>query len=389
MTLEPSEINAFCSFQDAVTMRVSSALVLLLSMLQACHIHAFVPIKHSSTTCAASYPSISSFSSPPTSNTALYAIGVLARKAKEADVRKYCQEGVDDATMEQYNLIKAKSSDVDLSCQSPGLLQQALTRRKGTLTLIAEYKRKMDTSKSGYIDDVFDPEILSPTFREFGACGIAVMADERMGGCSYDDLQAFVTEQQRASQEVPGSVAVINNDLIVDEIQIARSVAMGVKGVVLVWEVLGEEKVEELLKACKAVDVEGIVAVSTQEEAQAAINAGARMISVVNVEGAEDKVAVIEGLEIPEGQEVCTIANILARDNKQMEEVQEAWICRDKGFNCVWVSDALYKGGADPSEHPGAIIKSMTAKSSVKWASPKAKSGKGEGAREYLGDILM
>jgi indole-3-glycerol phosphate synthase len=31
----------------------------------------------------------------------------------------------------------------------------------------------------------------------------------------------------------------------------------------------------------------------------------------------------------------------------------------------------------------------MKAKSSVKYASPKARSGKGEGAREYLGDILM
>jgi hypothetical protein len=31
----------------------------------------------------------------------------------------------------------------------------------------------------------------------------------------------------------------------------------------------------------------------------------------------------------------------------------------------------------------------MAAKSSVKWASAKAMGGKGEGAREYLGDIMM
>jgi indole-3-glycerol phosphate synthase len=359
------------------TMRVSSVLsTAILSLVAHCP-HAFIPVA----------PQNALKQSKFSSATSLWAIGVLARKAKEADVRKYCEAGVSDDVMEQYNRIKSKSDDIDLSHASPGPLQQVLTRRKGTITLIAEYKRKIEGA--GYIDDVFDPEILSPTFREFGASGIAVMADERMGGCNYTDLQDFITEQARAANKVPGPVLVINNDLIVDEIQIARSAAMKCQGVVLVFDILGEEKVVEFLKAARAVDIEAIVAISTHEQAQTAIDVGARIIKVVNVEGADNKAAVIQGLEVPEGQQVCTIANILARDNKQMEEIEEAWISRDKGFNCVWVSDALYKGGADPSEHPGAIIKSMTAKSSVKWASPKARSGKGEGAREYLGDILM
>ena len=358
-------------------MRASSVVITATLSLVAHCSHAFIPVN----------PQNAFQRSKFSSTTSLGAIGVLARKAKEADVRKYCEAGVSDDVMEQYNLIKSKSDDMDLSNTDPGALQQVLTRRKGTITLIAEYKRKIEGT--GYIDDVFDPEILSPTFREFGASGIAVMADERMGGCTYTDLQEFITEQSRAANQVPGPVLVINNDLIVDEIQIARSAAMKCQGVVLVLDMLGDEKVVELLKAARAVDIEAIVAVSTHEQAQTAIDLGARILKVVNVEGADDKVAVIQGLEIPEGQQVCTIANILARDNKQMEEIEEAWICRDKGYNCVWVSDALYKGGADPSEHPGAIIKSMTAKSSVKWASPKARSGKGEGAREYLGDILM
>jgi indole-3-glycerol phosphate synthase len=291
--------------------------------------------------------------------------------------------------MEQLKIIKdaGDSDSVELGTGEPGPLQQMLTRRKGTITLIAEYKRKIDGA--GYIDDVFDPEILSPTFREFGASSIAVMADERMGGCNYKDLAAFIEEQRRAMNEVPGPLMVINNDLIVDEIQIARTAAIGAKGVVLTLNVIGEELTSELLKAAKAVDIEAIVAVFNKDEAQTAVNLGARILVVTNVEGAEDKSAVIEGLKIPEGQQVCTIANILARKNKQLEEIEEAWVCRDKGFNAVWVSDALYKAGADATEHPGAIIKGMLAKSSVRWASPKARSGKGEGAREYLGDILM
>ena len=55
----------------------------------------------------------------------------------------------------------------------------------------------------------------------------------------------------------------------------------------------------------------------------------------------------------------------------------------------MWVSDCLFKGGADETEHAGAVIKAMVAKTSLAFGSVKTKSGRGEGAREYLGDILM
>jgi indole-3-glycerol phosphate synthase len=269
----------------------------------------------------------------------------------------------------------------------PGPLQQGLTRRKGTISIIAEYKRTFIV-ETGFANEVFEPHLMSPVFREFGARGIAVLADKRMGGCDYDDMAKIVEEQQGAMGDVPGPVPVISSDLIVDEVQIARSAAVGAQGVLLSYGVVGD-KLELFLKCARAVGMEAIVAVSTKEEAQRAIDVGARMISVTGVDEVDEKLAVITDLVIPEGAQVCTIANILANDNKALEEVEEAWVCRDKGFHCVWVSDCLYKSGNDPAEHAGAIIRSMGAKSSVKWASAKAMGGKGEGAREYLGDILM
>ena len=343
-------------------------------------------------TAQAFSPGLSSFSfmnRAGTSSTTLSAVGALAKKAKEAALREYIAGGIEDSVMEKYNIIKEalEKDEIDLGTSEVGPLQETLTRRKGTITVIAEYKRKL--ADSGYIKDVFEPEILSREFREFGAAGIAVMADERMGGCSYEDLKAFIEDQRRSRNEVPGPVRIINNDLIIDELQIARSAAYGAAAVVLTLNVLGEELTTKLLKAAKAVDVEVILAVSSKEEAQEAINLGARMISVVNVAGVEEKTDVISDLEVPTGQTVTYIANIMQQANKGLEEVEEAWACRDKGFNCAWISDALYKAGNSEVEHPGAIIKSMSSKSSVKWASPVARSGRGEGAREYLGDILM
>jgi indole-3-glycerol phosphate synthase len=355
--------------------------------------HAFAPVSTTSTTAArAQIPQ----RRPPTQ---LHAVGVLAKKAKQAELRKYVQEvGVDESVMQVYKKIQealaqpAEDAPVDndnANQQAPGPLQLALTRRRGTITVIAEYKRKNDQCESGYIGDVYDPELLSPVFREYGCSGIAVLADERMGGCTYDDLKAFVEEQRRARHEVPGSVLVINSDLIVDELQVARTAACGAAACVITLSVVGAESLPTLLRACRAANIESIVAVSTPDEAQRAVDAGSRILSVVAVDGIDDKVAVVDSLNVPEGQQVCKIANIIAKNNKQLQEIEEAWALRDKGFQCAWVSDALYKGGADAIEHPGAIIRSMKSKSSLKWASPKAYSGKGEGAREYLGDILM
>ena len=332
-------------------------------------------------------------------------------------MREYVEAGIPDSVMAQYQIIqdaKAKRllllhenndgtdtdahNDTSLQNQVPGPLQQALTLRKGTLTVIAEYKRKLSScdddsgsssSSGGYIADVFDPEILGPVFREFGATGIAVLADFRMGGCTYTDLAEFVEEQRQAAHKVPGPVAVISSDVIIDKVQIAQSAALNVAAIVLALDMVGVDELPALLRAASAVQLEAIVAVSSKQEAQTAVDLVARILSIVNVDGIDDKVACIDSLIVPDGQSVCKIANIQAKNNKQLTEIEEAWAVRDKGFQCAWVGEALYKGGADLTEHPGAIIKAMRSKSSLKWGVAKAKSGRGEGAREYLGDILM
>lgn len=300
-------------------------------------------------------------------------------------MRKYCQDGPPESVLSLLQQIK-DNSEKGLE-QLPNELQTVLTKRKGTITIIAEYKRKIEGN--GFLKEIPDPVLLSPVFREFGAAAVAVLADERAGGCTYDDIVSIIEEQEGARGDVPGPLPVISSELIVDEIQIAQAADAGAKAVTVTYGVVGEEKVQQFIKDAAGLGLEVIVNVGSAEEAQGAVNAGASIVSVTGLDGANDKFAVIESLSIPEGRSVCTVANILAKDNKALEEVEEAWMCRDLGFNCVWVSDALYKAGNDPVEHPGAILNTMKAKSSVKYASPKARSGKGEGAREYLGDILM
>lgn len=324
-------------------------------------------------------------------NTQLNAIGVLARKAKEAEVRQYCEAGIDDETIAKLKEMKANLEKIPSVSESdksgPGPIQKALTKRKGTITVIAEYKRTF-TVATGFAAEMFEPKVMSPVFREFGAAAVAVLADQRMGKCTYDDIKEITLEQNYAKGEVPGPLPVISSDIIVDEVQIARSAAAGAKGVLLNYAISGS-KTDFFIKCARALSIEALVGVSTNVEAQAAVDAGARIIVVTGIDDAVEKAAIVNDLKIPKDAAVCTVASILANNNKALEEIEEAWLLRDKGFNAVFVSDCLYKSGNDPSEHAGAIIRGMIAKSSVKWASAKSLGGKGEGAREYLGDILM
>jgi len=297
--------------------------------------------------------------------TFLCAIGALAKKAKEADLRKYIEGGVEESVREKYDILKKALAKDDFHVQenTPGPLQQELTKRKGTITIVAEYRRKNSSIKEGFISDIFVPELLSPIFREYGASAVAVVADERMGGCSYDDLAEFIEEQRRAKNNVPGPLCVINSDLIIDELQVARSAAMGAAAVVIDIGVVGEGQLEVLLKATKAVELEGVVAVATKQEAQKAVDLGARLILVNCLDDAEKKAEIVRDLLIAEGQQVCTLANILTRKNNQYQEIEDAWALRDKGFNSVWVGDALYKAGNESSESPGAYEKRVCVKS--------------------------
>lgn len=49
----------------------------------------------------------------------------------------------------------------------------------------------------------------------------------------------------------------------------------------------------------------------------------------------------------------------------------------------------LYKAGQMQAESAEAIIKAIRAKSSIQYHRPTGMSGKGEGAREYLGYLAQ
>lgn len=363
----------------------------------------------------------------------------------------------------------------ETTTKNPGPLQTALTKRRGTLTVLAEYKRKLaaassslsantaattnaGSSSASITTNSWDVEFLSPVFREFGAAAMAVLADPRLGQCSADDVARAVAEQTRGAATRPQpALPVVNSDILLltrasvapgsssqqeqqqcyyAHWQMAHSAALGAAAIVLHCDYLlmdsssssssssstNEEKEEDpqslvlwqdnvsllasLMRAAAAVQLECVVAVSSLAQAELALAAGAQILSVTNGAGAsvaEKKACIPDEHWLTTNSNICKIAHIStptpsssstdksnSSSNKSLsDEIEQAWAIRDAGFQCAWVSDALYKLLDVSTEHPGAIIQAMRNKASLKFASPQAKSGRGEGAREYLGDILM
>lgn len=308
--------------------------------------------------------------------TQLHAIPALVKKAKLAEIER---TEFSDEEMKVYATIQAAEEATEPA--SPGPLQQSLTRRKGTITVVPEFRRTFTIDR---VCPTIDPSMFSSVVREAGATAISVLAGPPTPTASNTENQKDVTtileEQRRARNNVPGSLPVIVHDVILDARQIARAAVAGASAIVLDAQYhTTSEALAPLVQACRTTEMECIVTVRTAEQVQLAVDCGATMLRVDGA--AVDDASIVEG--IPEG--ICRLGTIAVRNDQQLAEIEQAWLLRDQGYHAVWVSEVLYKAG----EQPTAILKAMRSKSSLKWASPTARSGRGEGAREYLGDIMM
>jgi indole-3-glycerol phosphate synthase len=347
----------------------------------------------------------------------LYAIGALVKKSKLLEIQKMKEQPLPSDVAEYYARIQEFASPDELS-SSVGPLQEALTKRKGTLTVIAEYKRRPQ----------WDLELLSPLLRKAGATALAVLADARMGNCTYTHLRTLLEEQRRIrlGNLIPGPMFVVNSDVIVDSLQIAQTAALAlsevdrVAAVVLQYSILVSSDntdttlLSELLQATRAVGIEAIVTVSNAQQAQTAIALGASILCTMaapldavpdsaattttmttNNTFVDAQVACIADVG-PQDRPMCYLAHVPVKaEDSQWTEIEDVWYLRDTHmFQGIYVSDVLYQGAAsmgsnDALEHPGSILQAMRSKSSRQWGVVTTQSGRGEGAREYLGDILM
>ena len=141
--------------------------------------------------------------------------------------------------------------------------------RKPGVGVIAEVKRA--SPSAGQLADIPDPAELAGEYAAGGARCISVLTESRWFGGSLADFDAV-----RAAVEVP----LLRKDFVVSSYQVHEARAHGADLVLLIVAALEQNALVGLLERVESLGMTALVEVHTEDEADRALAAGARVIGV-------------------------------------------------------------------------------------------------------------
>jgi indole-3-glycerol phosphate synthase len=144
----------------------------------------------------------------------------------------------------------------------------ALLRAPG-VGVIAEVKRS--SPSRGRLADIPDPAALAREYAAGGARCVSVLTETRWFGGSLDDFAAI-----RAAVDV----ALLRKDFIVSSYQVHEARAYGADMVLLIVAGLDQNTLTGLVERVESLGMTPLVEVHTEEEADRALAAGAKVIGV-------------------------------------------------------------------------------------------------------------
>ncbi|MFQ5896228.1 MAG: indole-3-glycerol phosphate synthase TrpC [Nitrospinota bacterium] len=143
---------------------------------------------------------------------------------------------------------------------------------RGKVRVVAEVKRA-SPSQGTIASENFDPVAIARRYAEGGAAAISVLTERRRFGGSLGHLRAV-----REAVELP----VLRKDFLFDPYQLYEARAAGADAVLLIAPILDGEELRKLLLEARALGMESLVEVHTEEELERALGAGARLLGINN-----------------------------------------------------------------------------------------------------------
>jgi indole-3-glycerol phosphate synthase len=135
--------------------------------------------------------------------------------------------------------------------------------------VIAEVKRA--SPSAGQLAEIPDPAALAREYAAGGARCISVLTERRKFGGSLEDLAAV-----RAAVDVP----LLRKDFVVSSYQVHEARAYGADMVLLIVAALEQNVLTGLLERIESLGMTALVEVHTEDEADRALAAGARVIGI-------------------------------------------------------------------------------------------------------------
>ena len=157
----------------------------------------------------------------------------------------------------------------DQAAAAPAARDAVAVLRASGVGVIAEVKRA--SPSRGKLAEIADPAALAREYAAGGAHCVSVLTEQRRFGGSIEDLDAV-----RAAVQVP----VLRKDFVVSSYQVHEARAHGADIVLLIVAALEQNTLMGLLERVESLGMTALVEVHTEDEADRALLAGARVIGV-------------------------------------------------------------------------------------------------------------
>ena len=207
--------------------------------------------------------------------------------------------------------------------------RSALQAGGDNLAVIAEVKKA--SPSAGVIAHSFHPVGIAEEYELNGANAISVLTDVKFFRGDLEHLADV-----RAAVSLP----LLRKDFVLDEIQIAESVANGADAILLIVAGLEQSQLVDLLASATEYKVDALIEVHTADELRRALAAGAKIVGINNRDLAtfEVDLGVTESLcrEVPDEIILVSESGI-----KTPGDVARVKAC---GVDAILVGEALMRG---------------------------------------------
>ena len=185
------------------------------------------------------------------------------------------------------DILRTKRDEIDVLGRTPvvrrsdgaaprgAAVVSALVRGRGEpLGLINEIKRR--SPSAGPLSTALSVGDRALVYARSGASMISVLCDARF----FDGGWAHVEEARMALEGAGLQVPVLAKEFVLDERQIEEAAARGADAVLLIVRIVDREQLTRLVARARAVGLEPLVEVVTEDELSAALDADAKVIGV-------------------------------------------------------------------------------------------------------------
>lgn len=214
----------------------------------------------------------------------------------------------------------------------------AITKPDGP-NLIAELKERSPIK--GVLAARFEPITLARALEEAGAVALSVLTDEPYFGGKLEYLR-----EVKQFVDVP----VLSKDFLIDEYQLAESVAAEADAVLLIAAILPGDQLQTLLERSRELGLDALVEVHAEEELARAVDAGATIIGINrrNLSTFQIDLGITERLipKIPSGKIMVVESGLESR--------QELVALHAQGVHAVLVGETLMT-----APDPGAKVREL------------------------------